>query len=56
MTWSQFWAMGGFAFYVWSAYAFTFVVVVINTVQPLIRRRQVIRFLRRYVDRVREEP
>ncbi|MHB1566302.1 MAG: heme exporter protein CcmD [Acidiferrobacter sp.] len=56
MTWSQFWAMGGFAFYVWSAYAFTLVVVVINIVAPLIRRRQVMRFLHRYMDRAREEP
>ena len=47
MTWSQFWAMGGFAPYVWSAYAFTGVIVAINTIAPILRKRAVHRQLRR---------
>ncbi len=55
MTLSQFLAMGGFAFYVWSAYAFTALVVTINTVRPLIQRRKVWRSLRRDLDHEEEE-
>ncbi len=47
MSWSQFWAMGGFGFYVWSAYAFTAVIVTVNTVAPLLRKRAVRRQLQR---------
>lgn len=54
MTWTVFWAMGGFGWYVWSAYAFTMVVLVINIIQPLMRKRALKRFLRRYVDRAEE--
>ncbi|MHB8252564.1 MAG: heme exporter protein CcmD [Acidiferrobacter sp.] len=55
MTFSQFLAMGGFGFYVWSAYAFAAIVVLINIVQPLIHSRKVWDMLRRDLDRARED-
>ncbi len=54
VTWSQFWAMGGFGGYVWSAYAFTAFIVTVNTVAPLLRRRAVRRQLRRETERGEE--
>lgn len=55
MTWSQFWAMGGFAPYVWSAYSFAGVVVLVNIVQPLIQKRKMWASLRRELDRAGED-
>jgi len=55
MTFSQFLAMGGFGFYVWSAYAFAGVMVLINVVQPLIHGRKVWQTLRRDLDRAGED-
>lgn len=47
MNWSAFWNMGGFAFYVWTSYALAAVVLVLNVVLPLNRKRTVMRDLRR---------
>ena len=55
MTWAQFLSMGGFAFYVWSAYGFTAVVVILNIVQPLTHKRKVWQGLRRGLDDGEEE-
>lgn len=46
MSWSAFWNMGGFAFYVWTSYALAAIVLVLNVVAPLARRRAVLRRLR----------
>ncbi len=54
-TFSQFLAMGGFAFYVWSAYGFAALVVLINVVQPIIHNRKVWRTLRRDGERAEED-
>lgn len=35
--------MGGYAFYVWSAYAVVAVVLTVNLIYPLRRRRQLLR-------------
>lgn len=55
MTFSQFLAMGGFGFYVWNAYAFATIMVVINLVQPLIQARKVRRTLKRNLEWAGEE-
>jgi|WetSurMetagenome_2_1015567.scaffolds.fasta_scaffold893715_2 heme exporter protein D len=39
-------AMGGYALYVWPAYALFFVVLIADTVAPGMRRRRVLRELR----------
>ena len=41
-----FFAMGGYAGYVWPAYAVFFVVLIIDTIAPRLRRRRVLRELR----------
>jgi heme exporter protein D len=38
--------MGGYAAYVWPAYAVFFVVLIVDTVAPRVRRRRVLRELR----------
>ncbi len=42
---AEFFAMGGYAAYVWSAYALAAVVLVWNVVQPLRRERRLLRTL-----------
>jgi heme exporter protein D len=46
MNWSQFFAMGGYALYVWSAYGFAAAVLIINVMMPLRKRTVVMRMLR----------
>ncbi|HUW54580.1 MAG TPA: heme exporter protein CcmD [Rhodanobacter sp.] len=39
-------AMGGYAAYVWPAYALFFIVLIADTLAPVLRRRRVLRELR----------
>jgi len=48
MNWTEFFAMGGYALYVWSVYAIAAVVLVLNVLHPLVRRRAVLRRLHDY--------
>ncbi|WP_174567062.1 heme exporter protein CcmD [Rhodanobacter sp. B04] len=41
-----FFAMGGYAMYVWPAYALFFTVLIADTIAPGVRRRRVLRELR----------
>ncbi|SEI87122.1 heme exporter protein CcmD [Frateuria terrea] len=43
---SHFFAMGGYAAYVWPAYAVFFIVLLADFVSPLLRRRRNLRELR----------
>ena len=43
---SAFFAMGGYAMYVWPAYAVFFIVLIVDTIAPTLRRRRVLRELR----------
>ncbi len=43
---SEFLAMGGYAGYVWSSYAIFLIVLLVDAVAPLRRRRQVLAELR----------
>ena len=36
----EFFYMGGYAFYVWSAYGVTFIVLIANVIVPLLRARE----------------
>jgi heme exporter protein D len=49
--WSTFFAMGGYAVYVWPSYALTVVVMVLNVIMPLRERKQIIRRVKRAVRR-----
>ena len=46
MNWSKFFAMGGYALYVWGVYAAAAVIIVANIVVTMRRRRSVIARLR----------
>lgn len=43
---AAFFKMGGYAMYVWPAYALFFIVLIADTVAPRLRRRRVLRELR----------
>ena len=45
MTLKIFLEMGGYAFYVWTAYGVTFLVLLVNIVWPLLQRKQLLRQL-----------
>ncbi len=46
-TLTEFFHMGGYAFYVWSAYGVTFVVLLLNVLLPIARARRLRRGLAR---------
>jgi len=48
MNWAEFFAMGGYAPYGWSVYGIAAVILALNVVQPILRRRSVLKQLRRY--------
>ena len=50
-SWSEFFAMGGYAFYVWTSYGLTFLVIVLNIVMPVLHRRKVINRVKRAIRR-----
>lgn len=40
-SWSEFWSMGGSAFFVWGSYGVTFALILLELVLVLGRRKQV---------------
>ena len=42
---SEFFAMGGYAFYVWTSYGLTLVLMLIGVIKPLITNKQILRSL-----------
>jgi len=51
MNWSEFFDMGGYAFFVWSSYALTFIVVMVNIISPIMQRKKVIARIKRAIKR-----
>ena len=51
MNWSEFFHMGGYAFFVWTSYALTLIVIVANIVAPMIQRKKVISRIKRAIKR-----
>lgn len=49
MSWSEFISMGGYGVYVWSAYGFAIIILVINVIIPMRRRSVVLRALRQFM-------
>jgi heme exporter protein D len=45
MTLSEFLNMGGYAFYVWTSYGLTLVVLLANIIVPIVQRKQLLRSL-----------
>ncbi len=51
MNWSEFFNMGGYAFFVWTSYALTLIVVVANIVSPILQRKKTIARIKRAIKR-----
>jgi len=48
---AEFFAMGGYAFFVWTSYGLTFAVIVLNIIMPVLQRKKVINRVRRAIRR-----
>ena len=55
MTLNEFFHMGGYGFYVWSSYAISLVVLLINVIQPARQRRKLLSDIARKVRRERSK-
>jgi len=51
MNWSEFFHMGGYAFFVWTSYGLTLIVIVANIVSPIMQRKKVISRIKRAIKR-----
>jgi len=51
MNWSEFFHMGGYAFFVWGSYSVALAVVLVNIVMPIIQRKKVIKRIKRTIKR-----
>ena len=51
MNWSEFFNMGGYAFFVWTSYALTLIVIVLNIVSPILQRKKTIARIKRAIKR-----
>ncbi len=51
MNWSEFFNMGGYAFFVWTSYGLTLIVVVANIIAPMLQRKKVISRIKRAIKR-----
>lgn len=51
MNWSEFFNMGGYAFFVWTSYGLTFIVLVANIISPIVQRKKVIARIKRAIKR-----
>lgn len=51
MNWSEFFNMGGYAFFVWTSYAITLIVIVANIVSPILQRKRTIARIKRAIKR-----
>ena len=54
MNWSEFFNMGGYAFYVWSSYGLMAVVLILNAVLPLRRKKDVHNAIAKQIKKVRK--
>jgi heme exporter protein D len=51
MNWSEFFHMGGYAFFVWTSYGIAFVVLLANIISPIMQRKKTIARIRRTIKR-----
>jgi len=51
MNWSEFFHMGGYAFFVWTSYALALVIVIANIVSPMVQRKKIIARIKRAIKR-----
>jgi heme exporter protein D len=55
MSFSEFFHMGGYAFYVWTSYGITLVVLLANVISPLFLKRNLIKDLANKARRARQQ-
>lgn len=48
MNWSEFFAMGNYGFYVWTSYGLAAIVLAVNVIAPLRRRKTLRKQLQEY--------
>lgn len=53
---SEFFAMGGYAAFVWPSYALAFIILVLNVVVPMRQRKQILTDIARKLRRARKDP
>ncbi|MCU7916937.1 MAG: heme exporter protein CcmD [Candidatus Thiodiazotropha sp. (ex Dulcina madagascariensis)] len=53
---SEFFAMGGYAVYVWPSFLLALIVLVVNIVAPMRQRKRVLTDIARKIRRARKEP
>ena len=51
MNWSEFFNMGGYAFFVWTSYGLTLIVIIANIISPILQRKKVIARIKRAIKR-----
>jgi len=51
MNWSEFFAMGGYATYVWTSYGLMAVILILNVVLPLRKKADALDKARRFIAR-----
>jgi len=51
MNWTDFFHMGGYAFFVWTSYGLALVIVLVNIISPLLQRKKVIKHIKRTIKR-----
>ena len=51
MNWAEFFNMGGYAFFVWTSYALTLAVVLVNIISPILHRKKIIAKIKRAIKR-----
>lgn len=51
MNWSEFFHMGGYAFFVWTSYGVSLIVIVANIVAPVMQRKKIISRIKRAIKR-----
>ncbi|HEB82649.1 MAG TPA: heme exporter protein CcmD [Gammaproteobacteria bacterium] len=51
MNWSEFFNMGGYAFYVWTSYGLMLLLLVANIVSPMWQRKKIIARIKRAIKR-----
>jgi heme exporter protein D len=52
---SEFFAMGGYAAYVWPSYALAFIILVGNIIAPMQQRKKIVSDIARKIRRARNE-
>ena len=50
-SWSEFFAIGGYAYFVWMSYGIALLVIVFNIVMPMVHRKKVIKQVKRAIRR-----